>query len=76
MTWWTKRPSWTVCYYYEANPQNPPNYGKNWKRVLIAFGVVEDANLRSDTATEARALEDVWAGWLPARVALECIEAG
>ena len=35
----------TVRYYYEANKDNPPNYGENWKRVLIAFGDVADANL-------------------------------
>ncbi len=30
----------TVRYYYDANRDNPPNYGENWKRVLIAFGDV------------------------------------
>ena len=64
----------TVRYYYDANRGNPPNYGENWKRVLIAFGDVEDPNLTAYTAAEARASEEVWAGWLPTRMALECIE--
>ncbi len=64
----------TVRYYYDANRDNPPNYGENWKRVLIAFGDVQDANLTAYTAAEARASEEVWAGWLPTRMALECIE--
>ena len=66
----------TVRYYYDANRDNPPNYGENWKRVLIAFGDVQDANLTPYTAEEARASEEVWAGWMPTRLALECIEEG
>ena len=66
----------TVRYFYEANQDNPPNHGENWKRVLIAFGDVEDPSLTAYTADEARASEDVWAGWLPTRVALECLEDG
>ena len=44
--------------------------------MLIAFGDVQDANLTPYTAEEARASEEVWAGWLPTRMALECIEEG
>ncbi len=66
----------TVRYFYEANQDSPPNHGENWKRVLIAFGDVEDPSLTAYTADEARASEDVWAGWLPTRVALECLEDG
>ena len=53
----------TVRYYYDANRNNPPNYGENWKRVLITFGDVQDANLTPYTAEEARASEEVWASW-------------
>ncbi len=64
----------TVRRYYDANRDQAPNYGENWKRVLIAFGDVHDANLTPFTAAEARLEEAVWTGWLPARLALECLE--
>ncbi len=66
----------TVRRYYDANRDKAPNYGENWKRVLITFGDIQDANLTPFTEAEARAEEEIWAGWLPTRLALECIEKG
>ena len=64
----------TVRGYYEANKNKPPTHGENWKRVLIAFGEVQDENLTPFTAAEARAGEQRWLGWRPVREAIECIE--
>ena len=64
-----------VRQYREANRNNAPGYGRNWKRVLVAFGDVEDSELTPFTAAEALAGEQVWFGWRPIREALECIEA-
>ena len=64
-----------VRYYYDANQNRAPGYGKNWKRVLIAFGDVQDSQLTPFTAAEARESEQRWSGWKPVREALECIEA-
>ena len=63
-----------VRQYREANRNNAPGYGRNWKRVLIAFRDVEDSELTPFTAAEALAGEQVWFGWKPVRQALECIE--
>ena len=60
--------------YYDANRGKPPGYGQNWKRVLIAFGAVQDSQLTAYTADEASQSEQVWAGWKPVREALECLE--
>ena len=65
----------TVRRYYDANKDRAPSYGRNWKRVLITFGDVQDSQLTSFTAAEALAGEQVWFGWKPVREALECIEA-
>ena len=64
-----------VRYYYNINQTKPPVYGKNWKRVLVAFGDVQGSNLTPYTAAEARQSEKIWNGWQPVRAALECIEA-
>ena len=61
--------------YYSANQNRAPNYGENWKRVLIAFGDVQDDQLTPYTASQARQSEQLWAGWKPVREALVCIEA-
>ena len=61
--------------YYEQNRDRPPNNGENWKRVLIAFGDLQDSQLTPYTAEEARQSEQRWSGWKPFREALECIEA-
>ena len=66
----------TVQYYYDANSQKPPNNGRNWLRVLIAFGAVQDSELTAYTAFEAVQSEKVWAGWRPVREALQCIKQG
>ena len=65
----------TVRSYYEANTHRPPSYGANWKRVLIAFGDVQDGQLTPYTAAEAEQSEQIWSGWAPVREALVCIEA-
>ena len=63
-----------VRHYYDVNQNKAPGYGKNWKRVLIAFGDVTDAQLTAFTATEAQERESKWSGWKPVREALECLE--
>ena len=65
----------TVRYYYDVNQNRPPGYGENWKRVLIAFGAVQDGQLTPYTAAEAQQGEQRWSGWAPIRQALECIES-
>ena len=63
-----------VRYYYSANQNRAPHYGENWKRVLIAFGDMQDDQLTPHTAAEATQGETIWSGWTPVREALECIE--
>ena len=65
----------TVRRYYDVNKDRAPNYGRNWKRVLITFRDVQDSQLTPFTASEALAGEQRWFGWMPVREALECIEA-
>ena len=65
-----------VRHYYDINKHRAPGYGQNWKRVLLAFGDLSDANLKPFTAAEAKVRESRWFGWKPVRVALDCIEAG
>ena len=64
----------TVRGYYNSNKNRAPGYGKNWKRVLITFHDVQDANLTPYTAAEALKGEKVWNGWKPVREAIQCIE--
>ncbi len=64
-----------VHRYYDVNQNRPPSYGRNWKRVLIAFGELEDSTLEPYTSAEALVSESRWSGWRPIREALECIEA-
>ena len=64
-----------VRHYYDINKDRAPGYGKNWKRVLIAFGDTTDTTLTAFTAAEARDRESNWSGWRPVRMTLECIEA-
>ena len=64
----------TVRGYYDSNKNNSPNYGKNWKRVLITFHDVTDENLTPYTAAEALQSETRWSGWKPVREAIQCIE--
>ena len=64
----------TVRGYYDSNKNNSPNYGKNWKRVLITFHDVSDENLTPYTAAEALQSETRWSGWKPVREAIQCIE--
>ncbi len=60
--------------YYDLNKHRAPGYGRNWRRVLIAFGDLTDTQLTAFTAAEARQSETRWTGWRPFREALECIE--
>ncbi len=60
--------------YYDLNKHRAPGYGKNWRRVLIAFGDIADTQLKPFTAAEASQSETRWSGWRPFREALECIE--
>ena len=64
----------TVRGYYDSNKNRSPNYGKNWKRVLITFHDVTDENLTPYTAAEALQSETRWSGWKPVREAIQCIE--
>ena len=64
----------TVRRYYDANKNRSPGYGANWKRVLVAFDDVNDAQLTAMTAADARTRESRWFGWQPIRKALDCIE--
>ena len=64
-----------VRHYYEINKHRSPGFGTNWKRVLIAFGDVEDSQLTAMSAADARTRESRWFGWQPVRKALDCIEA-
>ena len=63
-----------VRHYYDINKNRSPGYGKNWKRVLLAFGDVSDSQLTAFTAAEAQERESRWSGWIPVREALDCIE--
>ena len=65
----------TVRGYYDANKDRAPGYGLNWKRVLIAFGDMTDADQTAFTAAEAKERETRWFGWKPVRQTLECVEA-
>ena len=64
-----------VRHYYDVNKNRSPGYGANWKRVLIAFGDVQDSQLTAMSAADARTRESRWFGWQPVRKALDCIEA-
>ncbi len=63
-----------VRFYYDINTAQGRT-GENWKRVLIAFGDVEDSQLTPFPAADALVREARWSGWKPIRQALECIEA-
>ena len=60
--------------YYDTNRRRKPGGGKNWKRVLIAFGDMQDGNLSPMTAKEARDRVSRWRGWAEFADALECLE--
>ena len=69
-----------VRQYYFSNQQRPGR-GKNWLRVMKAFG--DDSFSNDDrweeiapyTAKEARESEMIWKGWRPIRKELERLEA-
>ena len=63
----------TVRDYYDDNVA-AGRAGKNWLRVLIAFGVETDDELTPMTAAEARERVSKWGGWRPVAEALEQLE--
>ena len=63
----------TVRGYYDENVA-AGRAGKNWLRVLIAFGAETHDSLTPMTAAEARERVSRWAGWRPVAEALEQLE--
>jgi len=70
-----------VRSYYKANRNRADRgYGRNWLRVLRAYGtpnyyaVPDYATLKPFTAAEARAKEAEWSGWTQVRQELDRIE--
>ncbi len=75
----------TVAGYYDSNAGKAPNYGANWYRVLIAYGMERTDRTLPDwtgetdrpttpyTAAEAVQSETVWSGWTPVREVLDCL---
>ncbi len=63
----------TVRDYYDTNVA-AGRTGRNWLRVLIAFGVETDDELSPMTASEARERVSRWGGWKPIAEALEQLE--
>ena len=76
----------TVAGYYDSNANRSPNYGANWYRVLIAYRQDRgDQTLPAWTGSttepttaftvkEAEDGEEVWSGWTPVRIVLQCLE--
>ena len=76
----------TVKGYYQSNANRSPNYGANWYRVLIAYRqdrgdqalpawVGQTAEpTAAYTVKEAEDGEEVWGGWTPVRIVLQCLE--
>ena len=63
----------TVRGYYDENVA-AGRAGKNWLRVLIAFGAETHDSLSPMTAAEARERVSRWGGWKPVAEALEQLE--
>ncbi|MXY17216.1 MAG: hypothetical protein F4Y57_09540, partial [Acidobacteria bacterium] len=70
----------TTERYYDLNSGKAPKYGRNWFRVMVAFGMrtpgqwARGGDAAPYTAAEARTSQGVWNGWKPFAKALECIE--
>ena len=70
----------TTQRYYDLNSGKAPKYGRNWFRVMVAFGMrtpgqwARGGDAAPYTAAEARTSQGVWHGWKPFAEALECIE--
>ena len=62
-----------VRSYYEANKDKPQG-GKNWFRVLIAFGVETHDTWTAMTAAEVEPKVQNWSGWKPVYEALLKLE--
>ena len=63
----------TVRGYYDENVA-AGRAGKNWLRVLIAFGAETHDELSPMSASEARERVSRWGGWKPVAEALEQLE--
>ena len=64
----------TAREYYKDNVA-AGRTGKNWLRILIAFGVETHDTLKPFSAAEARERVSRWSGWKPFAKALEEIES-
>ncbi len=61
--------------YYEANKNRADrNHGKNWLRVLVAFGQYRERGIKPYSAAEARESCKKWRGWEEVASALEGLE--
>ncbi len=60
--------------YYEAN-KHKASGGKNWLRVLVAFGQYQERGITPYSAAEARESAKVWRGWEEVALALEGLES-
>ena len=60
--------------YYEAN-KHKASGGKNWLRVLVAFGQYRERGIKPYSAAEARESAKVWRGWEEVALALEGLES-
>ncbi len=58
--------------YYDLNKDRGPNYGQNWKRVLVALGKRDDVTAFS--VDDAREQEAIWGGWRPIADELQRLE--
>ena len=65
--------AWTTAHA-QHGAAGSADHTRNWKRALIAFDEVTDANLTPLTVAEAQVGEQYWTGWTPVRQALECLE--
>lgn len=61
--------------YYEANKHRADRgHGKNWLRVLNAFGQYQERGIKPFSAAEAHESAKVWGGWKEVALALEGLE--
>ena len=60
--------------YYEANKHRRGG-GKNWLRVLVAFGQYRERGLKPYSAAEAWESAKIWGGWNEVAQALEGLES-
>ncbi len=62
--------------YYEDNRHRADRgHGKNWLRVLVAFGQYQERGIKPYSAAEARESAKTWRGWEEVALALEGLES-